>query len=270
MTVVEVVPGVPSLDQPHDRAPDSMTRDGTRTWSLRGDRVVVSIIDLAPHDRLTEQQPDEHVVLVPGPIGLLVDHDVYGRVEVAEPAVVVVPAGTSTLCADSATRVVRILATRDPGSPGSPDRAVRPGLRVHPLRTVPVQSGRLGRIFRTASLMVNWFPDQDGPRDTEALSPHAHADFDQVSVTLEGDYVHHLRTPWTPRMSTWRDDQHLAVGSPSMLRIPPSIVHTTRAVGSGRHSLVDVFAPPRADFLARGWVLNAEDYLPVGDDQRRP
>jgi hypothetical protein len=37
-------------------------------------------------------------------------------------------------------------------------------------------------------------------------------------------------------------------------------VHTTRAVGAGPHTLVDVFAPPREDFLARGWVLNAGDY----------
>ena len=45
-----------------------------------------------------------------------------------------------------------------------------------------------------------------------------------------------------------------------MTLIPPTIVHTTRAVGAGTHTLVDVFAPPREDFLANGWVLNAGDY----------
>ncbi|MEK8174567.1 hypothetical protein NKH77_52745 [Streptomyces sp. M19] len=43
-------------------------------------------------------------------------------------------------------------------------------------------------------------------------------------------------------MSEWRDDEHLQVGSPSMTLIPPTVVHTTRAVGPGAHTLIDVFA----------------------------
>lgn len=111
--------------------------------------------------------------------------------------------------------------------------------------------------------MVNWFPVHDGPRDTEGLSPHSHEDFEQLSVTLVGNYAHHLRVPWTARMSEWRDDEHVQVGSPSMTLIPPTVVHTTRAVDAGPHTLVDVFAPPRGDFLAKGWVLNAGDYQPA-------
>lgn len=61
-------------------------------------------------------------------------------------------------------------------------------------------------------------------------------------------------------MSEWREDEHVQVGSPSMTLIPPTVVHTTRAVGAGPHTLIDVFAPPREDFLAKGWVLNAGDY----------
>ncbi|WP_406510456.1 hypothetical protein [Streptomyces sp. NBC_00212] len=53
-------------------------------------------------------------------------------------------------------------------------------IRIHRLRDVPDGEGRLGRIFRTASLMVNWFPVHEGPRDTERLSPHSHQDFEQM------------------------------------------------------------------------------------------
>jgi hypothetical protein len=28
--------------------------------------------------------------------------------------------------------------------------------------------------------------------------------------------------------------------------------------------LIDVFAPPRRDFIAKGWVANAADYAPPG------
>ena len=50
-----------------------------------------------------------------------------------------------------------------------------------------------------------------------------------------------------------------------MIIIPPEIVHTTEGSGGGRHVLVDVFAPPRADFIARNWIFNAGEYAaPAG------
>jgi hypothetical protein len=43
--------------------------------------------------------------------------------------------------------------------------------------------------------------------------------------------------------------------------IPPRITHTSRAVNDGLHQLIDVFAPPREDFLSKpGWVLNKDDF----------
>ena len=80
-------------------------------------------------------------------------------------------------------------------------------------------------------------------------------------MQLDGDYVHHMRVPWTPDLTTWRDDEHHHSQGPSIVVIPPPIVHTSEAVGHMRHFLVDVFAPPRVDFSERpGWVLNADDY----------
>ena len=78
---------------------------------------------------------------------------------------------------------------------------------------------------------------------------------------MSGDYVHHMRVPWTPDSTTWRDDEHQACHAPAVVVIPPPLVHTSQAVGAMHHWLIDVFAPPRHDFSERpGWVLNADDY----------
>lgn len=266
------------VDLPRDRAPDVESARGSRTWSLRGGNFAVAITELVTGDRLEEiDVPDEHVIIVDGDVPITVDHAAAGTVPVAGPALVVVPAGTCSVQAASSTTMTRVFSARYETAVG---RAVNHGdaadpavcslaqaapvhggrVVVHRMDELAPEEGRLGRIFRTGSLMVNWFPPQTGPRDTEALSPHSHDDFEQMSVTLEGRYVHHFRTPWTSRMSEWRDDQQVEVDSPSLALIPPRLVHTTRAIGPERHTLIDVFAPPRADFLARGWVLNADDY----------
>ncbi|WP_043664775.1 cupin domain-containing protein [Streptomyces xylophagus] len=277
MTSAAIV-GSPVVDEISERDPDLVSAGGSRTWSVCGRNFVVAITELEAGDRLAEHTlPDEYMLLVQDDAVVVVEHDGQAGVSVSEPALVVVPAGTSTVRAASSTTVTRVFTARcdeqmrravnhvagaDPRAVPLPEAAAGggDGIWVHRLRDIPDEEGRLGRIFRTASLMVNWFPVHEGPRDTERLSPHSHEDFEQMSVTLAGDYAHHLRVPWTPRMSEWRDDEHVRVGSPSMTLIPPTVVHTTRAVGAGPHTLIDVFAPPREDFLAKGWVLNAGDY----------
>lgn len=270
--------GAPVVVETPGHDPDLVSTGGSPTWSVCGRNVVVAVTELRAGDRLVEHDvPDEHVLLVPDHAGVTVEHGDHAPVTVAEPALVIVPAGSSVVHAATATTVVRVFTARceeqmeravnhgagaDPRATPLPERpeAGVGGVRMHRLGDAPEEEGRLGRIYRTASLMVNWFPVREGPRDPEQLSPHAHADFEQISLTLAGDHVHHLRVPWTPRMSQWRDDQHVRLASPSMTLIPPTVVHTTRAVGPGLHTLVDVFAPPREDFLASGWVLNADDY----------
>jgi hypothetical protein len=117
-----------------------------------------------------------------------------------------------------------------------------------------------GRAFRSSNLMVNItdvYPEQ---RDSKRLKPHSHQDFEQITLTCAGRFVHHLRTPWGVDSTQWQEDRHLDVGSPAALTIPAGLIHTSQAMEQGCW-LVDVFGPPRLDFsLMPGFVRNADEY----------
>lgn len=254
--------------------------DGQHTWAYRAQNFAITVSWLRANDVLDSADvPDEHLALIPGESSVRVESASGGEVEVAGPALVIVPAGKTRLLGITPGFVMRVFSSRvtpvlattfNNRSYLTQDESVRPlpplgerrptAIRVYRMANVPNDPARFGRIFRTDSLMVNWFEPQIGPRDTDKLSPHSHDDFEQASVTLAGEYVHHVRRPWTARLSDWRPDEHVHVYSPSVTIIPPGNIHTTRAIGDGIHQLIDVFAPPRTDFVDRGWVLNQSDY----------
>ncbi|WP_329013197.1 hypothetical protein [Streptomyces sp. NBC_00690] len=194
---------------------------------------------------------------------------------------IVIPPGPGAITALGEGDVVRLVQADEPGwaerarnaaSYDTPHPRVAPlipwpepvdgdRLRVHPLADIPEDPKRFGRIFRTRAFMVNFLPPTIGPRDPSQLSPHHHDDFEQVSLAVAGEFVHHIRTPWTADSHTWRDDDHQSVASPSTTVIPPPTVHTSAATGRGLNQLIDIFSPPREDFSDQpGWVLNAEQY----------
>ncbi|WP_236796497.1 hypothetical protein [Amycolatopsis sp. GM8] len=195
--------------------------------------------------------------------------------------IIVIPPGVSEVVSTGDGDLVRLIQHDEPGwasrasnassyeTPHPRVTALSPGpapvggdrLRVYPLAGIPRDPQRFGRIFRTRAFMVNFLPLSEGPRDPAKLSPHHHDDFEQISLAAEGEYVHHIRTPWTTDSRTWREDDHERVGSPSVTIIPPPTVHTSAAAAAGRNQLIDIFSPPRKDFAAQpGWVLNAEEY----------
>jgi hypothetical protein len=133
----------------------------------------------------------------------------------------------------------------------------------------PKDNPRL-KMLQSATMSINWV-EYDGPRDRKALSPHSHKDFEQGSLALAGEFRHHLRVEWGSNANLWQDDLHVAASSPSVLIIPPEIIHTSEGVNGGRHLLIDIFSPPRKDFIAKNWTPTLRSiWLPAARRDRRP
>jgi hypothetical protein len=273
--------------------PDDVTPLGTRSWCIRTQTscVVYSMAELG--ERFTRgDQPDEYVaLLVSTPTRPAAQVEVTAgqtAALVVDDAVIVVPSGPSELRVTAPGVVVRVFSIQATdvvaqarnatahsdahphAAPFAPWPAAPTGerLRVYRLADAPRDPARFGNIFRCRTIMVNVIAADDGPRDAARLSPHHHEDFEQISMQIDGDYVHHIRTPWTTNLVDWRDDEHRHCASPALVVIPPPTVHTSQGIGAHRHQLIDIFCPPRLDFSAKpGWVLNHADYpeLPAGD-----
>jgi hypothetical protein len=275
------VPREPSyFELAHSTATESAA-NGSRTRWTRSQALVIAHTEAAAGDSLAVDLSAEYALLVLEGAVVRIEHDAT-ETAVAEPAVVIVPPGTSTVHIDTAGVVIRVFAAATSAELTSrcvnaddyavddvnvsayaawPDPPDGHRVRVYPLSEYPYEPGRLGAIFRCSTVMVNVLPQDDQPRDPSKLSPHHHDDFEQVSLQVAGDYVHHMRVPWTPDSFTWRDDEHRHCTAPAVVVIPPPLVHTSQSVGDMRHWLIDVFAPPRLDFSQRpGWVLNADEY----------
>lgn len=254
---------------------------GSRTWFVRGQNAVLAWTEAVAGDRFTRDgQPDEYCVLLySGSAAVRVTAGDEEQ-EVNEEAFVIVPPGDSVVEALTDGPVIRVFssvaedlrdAALNAGAYAEPDPRCAPlvpwpdpvggfRLRVHRLADTPITEGRFGRIFRTTNLMVNFLAEEPTPRDPLKLSPHHHDDFEQLSLAVKGEFVHHIQYPWGPDSTRWRSAEHTRVGSPSMTVIPPPTVHTTQGVGP-HQQLIDLFSPPRRDFSARpGWVLNADEY----------
>jgi len=252
---------------------------GTKAWIARGANFVTVISRVEAGAVLARSDnPDEYMVLN-DQVALTIT---AGDETIAVPpdSLTIVPPGPSRIAAAREGQIVRIFSDKAADLAARASNAAsyrgRPS-DVAPLTPWPDPVGgyRLRsyaladhvrpdtnmRIFRSTNLMLNVMTARNTPRDTSKLTPHSHADFEQGSLAIGGVYIHHLRYPWTPDMATWRDDEHLEMASPSVLVIPPTVIHTSRNIGDQPGRLIDVFAPPRVDFsLREGLVANASDY----------
>ncbi|PXY29512.1 hypothetical protein [Prauserella flavalba] len=262
--------------------PDEISDQGSRSWWVRGQNFALAYTQARAGEILERTgQPDEYVVLFPQDTAvakLTADSD---ESTVQGAAMVVVPAGESRVDVTADTAIVRLFSAASPdllarcrnhadyAEPHAnvapfapwPDPVDGPALRVYPVAEHPYEQNRFGRLFRCSTFMVNLFDPDFGPRDPAKLSPHHHDDFEQCSLAVDGQYIHHIRSPWTPDMADWREDEHVHVASPSVAIIPPPTVHTSQSVSQVRNQLIDIFCPPRHDFSAKpGWVINAAEY----------
>jgi len=255
-----------------------------RSWITRGANFVTCYSEVRAGATLTrEQQPDESMMFSIDAQGSVVCGE--QGVDFSPGTLVIVPPGPSEVRCTGGGRLLRLFSSEDValaasagnaagyanGAPGVAPLAAWPdpvgGFRLRAYAVADyVRDGSRMRIFRCSNLMLNVMLPREGPRDTRTLSPHSHADFEQGSFAIEGEWMHHVRYPWTADLAEWREDEHLTAGSPSLLIVPPKAIHTSRNVGEGRAWLLDIFSPPRLDFsLKPGMVCNEEDYpLPDG------
>ncbi len=264
----------------HQSPPQETDPRGGRTWITRGANFIVTVSDVVAGSVLArEHNPDEYMVLLTPGAAATVEAG-KERCESPGDALFIVPPGASRVTATSAGRIARIFSSRAADlraraanaatyadeapevAPLEPWPAPKGGFRLrhYPLERY-LEPKTFGRLFRSTNLMVNVFEPTTTPRDPKKLSPHSHPDFEQGSLSLSGTVVHHLRTPWTPDMSTWREDEHAEFASPALLVIPANLIHTTAYTGGGPNWFVDIFSPPRRDFSEKpGWVRNADEY----------
>jgi hypothetical protein len=255
--------------------PWAVCAEGADGAWVRAANFAIACRDVSAGDRLVRAgQPDEYLALLLG-TGARIETP-SGTHRAPAGALVIVEPGDSAIEPDGPGRVVLAVTTRsadvargavnaDAYEPrpaavaplGEP--VTGPGTRVHALADHPAGEGEM-RVLRSGDLMINIFGPRTSRRDPGRLSPHWHDDFEQGSVVLAGSWTHHLRYPWVPDSATWRADQHIDCGAPSVTIIPAGVEHTSQDAGDGTSWLVDVFAPPRADFLARGLVRNAAEY----------
>jgi hypothetical protein len=257
-----------------------------RTWITRGGNFAVCVSEVEPGAVLERaNEPEESMVLLP-PDGVSVSIEAGGRkIEACSDSLTILPPGPSRITARSKGIVARIVskasadlislssnnATYADGAPelAPPDLWPEPydgyRLRHYKLADYAKPNGERiqPRVFRSTNMLVNIFVHYRTRRDTTALSPHWHDDFEQASLTLNGRWIHHMRYNWGSDISKWWPDDHGEMATPSIIIIPARAIHTSRDVGADgpESSLYDIFCPPRLDFASKkGFVINEAEY----------
>jgi hypothetical protein len=265
------------------QACDPEIRGGSRHWLMRAHNFSVEWIEWAAGAPALEfgSAFESMLIVEAGALDVDSGQGLAKPVRVPQRSVAIVPAGRHLMAAPDGARMALIASQRgdiggrrvlnaegcEPPDPrvlpaGTPYRRQKlaDGVQVLPLEAIMASPDKPRlRMLQSQTLSLN-LVEYDGPRDRADLSPHSHSSFEQGSLAIAGDFVHHLRVPWGSDAGLWREDEHLHAPSPSLLVVPVDMVHTTEGIGSGRHFLIDVFCPPRADFIEKGWVFNAGDY----------
>ena len=260
----------------------------SRRVLLRSEAFCVERLRLAPGERDSIASEEEFFLLAPSRAPSLVSLECGGDHHVSHSVVILPPGRHDVAAIRDEVELFVIATTRTDISMDSaanadryivPNERVKPvgqpflrlggeaSVQIYPIDETPFPEGnpRL-KFFQTKTMSINWV-EYEGGRDRTSLSPHSHADFEQGSLAIMGSFIHHLREPWGKNADLWREDEHLEAPPGTLLVVPPGIVHTTEGVGEARHILIDIFAPPRSDFLAKGWMHNGHLYEKTHEEE---
>lgn len=254
-------------------------KDGIKSWIARAENFIVSINEIKSGYNIKRlSHTDEYMVFIPqGSAKIYAGKE---SLEAAVNSVTIVPPGDSKIEANEDSKVICFYSknasdllnfainSKDYVEPNPnvaelvawPTPADGFKLRNYLLDNHTKDDSNM-RIFRSTNLMINFLKPRMVERDVSNLSPHSHEDFEQGSLAIGGDWIHHIRYPWVKDMNLWRNDEHIEVASPSLTVIPPNAIHTSRNTNSGGAWLLDIFSPPRKDFsMTPGKVANEADY----------
>jgi hypothetical protein len=281
----------------HETPPQIVDPSGkAKTWITRGGNFAVSYSEVEPGAVLERaDNPEEYMVILP-PDGPSATIEAGGNsIEAGPDSLTIVPPGPSRITATGRGVIARIISKASQDimdlavnkatyADGAPELAP-PDLWPEPYDGYRLRHYSLGqyadpngeriqpRCFRSTNMMVNLFVHYRTRRDTKALSPHWHDDFEQASLTLHGTWVHHMRYNWGSDLDRWKADEHDPMATPSVIFIPARAIHTSQDVGADgpESSLYDLFCPPRIDFAAKkGFCLNEDEYpLPEIEGERQ-
>ena len=271
----------------HEMEPQVVSPDGkVRTWITRGGNFAICVSEVEPGGVIERtNNPEEYMVILP-PDGTTATIEAGSETAGAgSDSLTIVPPGPSRITATSKGLIACIYsnsssdimslasnaATYADEAPelAPPDLWPEPHdgfkLRHYPLAQYADPNGERiqPRVFRSTNMLVNIFAHYWTRRDTKALSPHWHDDFEQASLTLNGTWIHHLRYNWGADLKNWWPDDHSQMSTPSVIIIPARAIHTSRDVGEDgtESSLYDIFCPPRLDFASKkGFVINEDEY----------
>lgn len=262
-----------------------------KAWFTRGQDLLVNYIEAAPGATFARtNQLDEYMIVVVDPntpYEVSAQHGVNGPETRSGPGhqVIIVPPGDSSVTFPNGGRVVRLFSTQSDDlnakcanreTYATPDKNIPEfqrwpdpvdgfKLRVYDL-WAERKPGQFGPIWRCTTIMLNFPPPGNGPRDITKMSPHSHADFDQCSLVMEGSFLHNMRWPWTVDKNMWMPDEFPITEAPSATIIPARVIHSSEGLHRTNNRMADIFAPPRLDFsLLEGWIQNHDEYpLPEG------
>jgi hypothetical protein len=266
-----------------------------KTWITRGGNFAICVSEVEPGAVLERNdEPEESMIILP-PDGVSATIEANGaKVAAAADSLTILPPGSNRIAVHTKGVIARIVSkaskdivtlasNKSVYADGAPELAP-PVLWPEPYDGYRLRHYKLAdyarpngeriqpRVFRSTNMLVNIFVHYRTRRDTSALSPHWHEDFEQASLTLNGTWIHHMRYNWGSDIKKWWPDDHSEMATPSVIVIPARAIHTSRDIGDDgpESSLYDIFCPPRLDFASKkGFVINETEYpLPANAGDR--